>query len=162
VLKSNTGLVAIIVVALVIGFVLPSSSPDLVIDPEACIGCGICAESCVRPESAVKAQIDQSKLERIEFNPAMFRKVKGTPSSGAENLVCPTNAIVRTKVNDTTWNYAIESAKCIGCGGCTVRSKMKGDGAFTLNVTDDCFSCNECAIEVKCPTGAISHRKGAQ
>lgn len=145
----------ILITALIIGTLLPQDSPAWVIDPAKCVGCGTCAEACVRPESAVKAEIDYSLLESVELDPAVFKKTKPGSSTSLENRICPTDAIKREKENDSTWIYSIDSKKCIGCGACAIRSKRKGSGAFKLKITDKCLSCNECSIAIDCPAGAI-------
>lgn len=160
-LKNSLIIPLILIIAVAAGLLIPQDAPGWVIDPAKCISCGKCAESCVRPESAVKAVIDYSKIENVEFHPAVFRKTRPGSDTTLDNRVCPTDAIKRELLNDSTWNYSINSDKCIGCGACAIRSKRKGSGAFSLKITDKCLSCNECAIAVQCPAEAIS-RVGAK
>ncbi len=155
-MKKSSIIPLVMIVTLVVGFFLPRDSQGWVINPSKCIGCGKCAESCVRPESAVKAQIDYSKLENREFHPAMFKKTKPGSSTGIENRICPSDAIIRTQIDDSTWSYSIDEKLCIGCGKCSIRSRLKGTGAFTIDMGKDCNKCNECSIAVECPVGAIS------
>lgn len=155
-LKNRVFIPLILLAAVMAGLLIPAESPGWVIDPAKCISCGRCAESCVRPESAVKAVINYSQIGNVEYSPAMFRKTSPGSSTALDNRVCPTDAITREVVDDSTWQYSISEADCIGCGACAIRSKKKGSGAFSLLITDKCLSCNECAIAIECPVGAIS------
>ncbi len=102
----------IMAVALIVGVYTPRDSQGWIINPSKCIGCGKCAESCVRPESAVKAQIDYSKLQNREYHPSMFKSTAPGSSTGIENRICPADAIIRTQINDSTWTYSINESKC--------------------------------------------------
>lgn len=157
--RTDFAMPIIVIAALLFGMLFPRSE-GWVINPDKCIGCGNCAEACVLPKSAALAVIDPNKIENIELHPAMFKSTKPGASTGIENRICPTDAIVRTQQNDSTWNYSIDETRCIGCGACTIRSKKKGSGAFSLKITDRCVSCNECSIAITCPTGAITRRGG--
>ena len=81
----------------------------------------------------------------IEFNTA------------GENLRCPTDAIVRTYVEDPYFEYKIDEDKCIGCGKCVKGCASFGNGSLFLQVRRHlCKDCNECRIAKVCPSGAFT------
>jgi len=127
------------------------------IDVNDCSGCGGCATNCVKPESAVKAVMNQKLCPNREDCPAFFKK--GSPlEESQENQICPTGALIREQVNDSIYRYTIDEKKCIGCGSCTSLCQRKCDGALSLVIdTQECVDCNKCDIAKKCPTDAV-HR----
>lgn len=121
-----------------------------------CTTCGLCETNCVKAKSAVIAKIDESKATNRLYNPAYFRNYKGNNvDTSIANRVCPSGAIVRTVLSDTSASYSIDAALCTGCGKCVQGSK-KGDKEFCLIINPEtCLDCNECNIAVNCPAKAI-------
>jgi electron transport complex protein RnfB len=156
--KSNLVIVLLFLGVLFTGILLPSTSSSWIIDADKCNSCGKCAEFCVKPVSAVKAEINYKKLPSLELHPSMFKSTKSGATTARENRICPTDAIKREQLSDSSWNYQIKDELCIGCGACAIRSKKKAKGAFALHITESCLDCNECSIAIVCPTGAISRR----
>jgi len=77
-------------------------------------------------------------------------------NSGAENLLCPTGAIIRNKIEDPYHEYIIDEPLCIGCGKCVKGCSAFGNGSLFLQVRHDrCLNCNECSIAKSCPSGAF-------
>ena len=82
--------------------------------------------------------------KRIEFNTA------------GENMRCPTDAIIRTYVEDPYFEYKIDEERCIGCGKCVKGCLSFGNGSLFLQVRRDlCRNCNECRIAKACPADAF-------
>ena len=107
------------------------------IDPDKCVhqyaSCGYCL-FC--------SGYYQDK--RIEFNTA------------GENMRCPTDAIIRTYVEDPYFEYKIDEERCIGCGKCVKGCLSFGNGSLFLQVRRDlCKNCNECRIAKACPADAF-------
>jgi len=76
--------------------------------------------------------------------------------TGAENLLCPTGAIIRTSLEDPYYQYTIKEELCVGCAKCVKGCNTFGNGSLFLQVRHDrCLNCNECSIAAACPTQAF-------
>ena len=79
-------------------------------------------------------------------------------NEGAENQLCPTDAIRRTYIEDPYYQYSIDETLCIGCAKCVDGCTTFGNGSLFLQIRHDrCINCNDCAIARVCPADAI-HR----
>ncbi|MBD3267919.1 ferredoxin [bacterium] len=126
------------------------------IDPHKCIACGNCATYCVLEESAVKCVNTYSMCGYCKLCTGYFIPAPKALNTGAENLLCPTGAIICTFVEDPYYEYKIDEPLCIACGKCVIGCKKFGNGSLYLQIRHDrCVNCNECAIAVACPTEAI-------
>ena len=125
------------------------------IDPAKCVQCGKCATSCVLSPSAVKCVHAFAMCGYCDLCTGYFKPDPAALNTGAENLLCPTGAIVRTFVEDPYYQYTIDEAKCVGCGKCVAGCAAFGNGSLFLQVRHDrCVNCNQCSIAVACPSGA--------
>lgn len=125
------------------------------LDPAKCIQCGRCATNCVLTPSAVKVVHAFDVCGYCELCSGFFKPNAALLETGAENRLCPTNAIKRTYVEDPYYQYTIENDLCIGCGKCVKGCASFGNGSLFLQAMHDrCVNCNECAIARACPAGA--------
>ena len=80
-------------------------------------------------------------------------------TTAAENQLCPTNALVRTPVEEKAgqrfYEYTIDEAQCIGCGKCVKGCALMNGSLYLQVMQDRCVNCNECAIAVACPSQAF-------
>lgn len=129
------------------------------IDPDECVACGNCATYCVLDESAVKCVQCFDMCGYCDICTGYFDPNYRSLDTGAENQLCPTDAVIRThiegKAGQNFYEYDIDVDACIGCGKC-VKGCALMNGSFYLQVMHDrCVNCNECAIAVACPTEAF-------
>ena len=126
------------------------------IDPYKCIACGNCATHCVLKESAVKCVHAYGLCGYCELCTGYFEPEPTALNEGAENQLCPTGAIERTKVEDPYHEYTINEPLCVGCGKCVKGCTAFGNGSLFLQVRHDrCMNCNECSIAAACPSAAF-------
>ncbi len=141
-----------------LGTVLASEAEETVwqIDPDKCIQCGNCATACVLAPSAVKCVHDIAICGFCDLCFGYFAEQRPGDTETAENLRCPTDAIIRNFVENPYYEYMIDEPKCIGCGSCVEGCNQYGNGSLILQVRHDrCKNCNECAIAVQCPAQAF-------
>jgi len=129
------------------------------LDPDKCICCGNCQTHCVLDESAVKAVQCFLLCGFCDECTGYFPTGDHQRETGAENALCPTNAIRRKFIEEQPgvryFEYTIEESKCIGCGKCVEGCALM-NGSLYLQVRHDrCVNCNECAIAVACPSDAF-------
>jgi electron transport complex protein RnfB len=75
--------------------------------------------------------------------------------TGAENQLCPVDAIKRSFIEDPYYEYIIDESLCIGCAKCVKGCNAFGNGSLFLQVRHDrCLNCNECSIAAACPSQA--------
>jgi electron transport complex protein RnfB len=128
------------------------------IDPQKCVRCGNCATQCVLAPSAVKCVQVYGICGYCQLCTAYFEPEPNSLTTGAENQLCPTNAIIRTYIEDPYYEYSIDENRCIGCAKCVEGCVRFGNGSFFLQIRHDrCVNCNECSIARSCPSEAI-HR----
>jgi len=127
------------------------------LDPAKCIQCGRCATSCVLTPSAVKCVHVYAMCGYCDLCGGYFKPETKTLNTGAENQLCPTNAIKRRFIEDPFFEYTIDEPLCIGCGKCVKGCGAFGNGSLQLQVRHDrCVNCNECSIARNCPSEAFS------
>ncbi len=127
------------------------------LDPDKCIACGRCATNCVQNPSAVRAVRVHAICGYCDLCTAYFELEHAARTSGAENLVCPTDALQRRYVREPYYEYSIDEDLCVACGRCVKACRDFGNGSVFLQIRHDrCVRCNECAIGAKCPAEAIS------
>jgi electron transport complex protein RnfB len=127
------------------------------IDPLKCIACGRCATECVLNPSAVKCVHSFQMCGYCELCTGYFLPEPLALNEGAENQLCPTNAIIRKFIEEPYFEYHIDEPLCIGCGRCVKGCNAFGNGSLYLQIRHDlCVDCNECAIAQACPSEAIS------
>lgn len=127
------------------------------IDPDKCVQCGRCANSCVLTPSAVKCVHAYDVCGYCNLCGGFHRAGTKVTDTAAENQLCPTAAIKRTFIEDPYYRYDIEEALCIGCAKCVKGCGAFGNGSLFLQIRHDrCVHCNECSIATVCPSGAIS------
>jgi electron transport complex protein RnfB len=131
--------------------------PDLrwQLDPDKCIQCGRCATNCVLMPSAVKCVHAFEICGYCDLCSGFLKPNALKLDTGAENRLCPVNAITRTYVEDPYFQYTINPDLCIGCGKCVKGCQSFGNGSLFLQAMHDrCVNCNECAIARACPARA--------
>ena len=127
------------------------------LDPAKCVQCGRCVTSCVMTPSAVKVVHVHDMCGYCDLCGGYFRPEAKKLTTGAENMLCPTNAIERKFIEDPFYEYNINEDLCIGCGKCVAGCDAFGNGSFQLQVRHDiCVNCNQCAIALDCPAEAFS------
>jgi electron transport complex protein RnfB len=140
------------------GGVLAGSRPtDLrwQLDPDKCIQCGRCAVNCVLLPSAVKCVHAFEICGYCDLCSGYLKPNALHLDTGAENRLCPVNAIKRTFVEDPYFQYTIDTDLCIGCGKCVKGCQSFGNGSLFLQAMHDrCVNCNQCAIARACPAQA--------
>jgi electron transport complex protein RnfB len=136
-----------------------SSAARWQIDPDKCIGCGNCAKYCVLDESAVKCVQCFDMCGYCDICTGYFDTNYLDVTTAAENQLCPTNALVRTPVEQKAgqrfYEYTIDELKCIGCGKCVKGCALMNGSLYLQVMQDRCVNCNECAIAVACPSQAF-------
>ena len=126
------------------------------IDPSKCIQCGNCATECVLTPSAVKCVHMPAVCGFCDLCSGYFKQNARALDTGAENTLCPTNAIKRTFVEKPYFEYQINRELCVGCGMCVKGCGAFGNASLVLQIQHDiCKNCNECEIAKSCPSGAI-------
>ncbi|MCF7707646.1 MAG: ferredoxin [Verrucomicrobia bacterium] len=126
------------------------------IDPFKCVFCTNCATECVLEPSAVRCVQYYPICGYCKLCTGYFDPQPINLDTGAENQICPTGAIIRTKLEDPYYEYTIDEELCIGCAKCVEGCELFGNGSFFLQVRHDkCVNCNECAIAVSCPGQAF-------
>ncbi len=97
------------------------------IDPDKCVGCGKCAINCVLDESAVKCVQCFDMCGYCDICTGYLATQYQQVDTAAENQLCPTNAIVRTLIEERAgqrfYEYTIEVApvhrlRCVRQGLC--------------------------------------------
>lgn len=126
------------------------------IDPAKCLFCERCATDCVLEQSAVKCVHSFDICGYCELCTGYFVPNPNGLNTGAENQLCPTNAIQRKFVEDPYFQYTIDENLCIGCAKCVEGCTRFGNGSLYLQIRHDrCMHCNECAIARVCPGNAF-------
>ena len=146
------------------------------VDPGRCINirlgttgvaaCELCATSCVRPLSAVRAVNEFGDCGRCCICPAYYDVTSEVGPDGLPSRkLCPRDAIERKAIGEVDPNdplnnfyeYTIDKTKCNGCGKCVMGCKEPaGLGSIRLEVRHDlCLDCNRCAIAQVCPDDAV-------
>ncbi len=127
------------------------------LDPAKCIQCGRCATNCVLTPSAVKCVHVYAMCGYCDLCGGYFKPETKTLTTGAENQLCPTNAVKRKFIEDPFFEYSIDEPLCIGCGKCVKGCGAFGNGSLQLQVRHNiCVNCNQCAIARNCPSEAFS------
>ncbi len=133
------------------------------IDPDKCTQCGKCMTACVLSPSAVKCLHAYDVCGFCKLCGGYHNASALVPDTAAENMMCPTDAIIRTFVEDPYYEYTIDEARCIGCAKCVKGCKDFGNGSLYLQIRHDhCVNCNECAIAGVCEGDAIQRVPAAQ
>jgi electron transport complex protein RnfB len=126
------------------------------IDPEKCIGCGACSYRCVSTISAVKCFHNFKMCGYCDLCTGFFDPQPLARNTGAENQLCPVNAITRREVEIPYFEYKIDHNLCIGCGKCVDGCFSLGNGSLFLQISQaHCLQCNQCTIALHCPAQAI-------
>lgn len=126
------------------------------IDPNLCTFCGLCETHCVLPLSAVKCVHAIDICGFCDLCGGYFRSNVRELSTAAENLMCPTGALVRKFIEDPYFEYSVIEELCNGCGLCARGCNAFGNGALYLQIMRHlCQDCNECQIATVCPPNAI-------
>jgi electron transport complex protein RnfB len=129
------------------------------IDPDKCTQCGNCATACVIQPSAVRCLHSYAICGYCELCGGYHHADAKDLDTAAENLLCPTDALVRTFVEDPYYEYSVDEELCIGCAICVKGCTDFGNGSLYLQIQQDlCVNCNECAIARVCEGDAI-HRQ---
>jgi Na+-translocating ferredoxin:NAD+ oxidoreductase subunit B len=127
------------------------------LDPAKCIQCGRCATNCVLTPSAVKCVHVYALCGYCDLCGGYFKPETKTLTTGAENQLCPTNALRRKFIEDPFFEYTIDEPMCIGCGKCVKGCGSFGNGSLQMQVRHDrCVNCNQCSIARNCPSEAFS------
>lgn len=127
------------------------------LDPNKCVACGNCATHCVLENSAVKCVHAYAMCGYCDLCTGFFEPEPRELDTGAENQLCPVDAIKRSFVEDPYYEYTIDESLCIGCAKCVKGCNAFGNGSLFLQVRHDrCLNCNECSIAAACPSQAYS------
>jgi len=126
------------------------------IDPFKCVSCGNCSTYCVLDPSAVKCVNVFEICGYCDLCFGYFLDSPDVAGLGADNQLCPTNAIRREFIEEPYYEYTVDEPQCIGCGRCVKGCKAFGNGSMFLQVRHDvCLNCNECTIASACPVDAF-------
>lgn len=127
------------------------------IDPSKCIGCGSCSYRCVSTVSAVKCFHNFKMCGYCDLCTGFFDPQPLARDTGAENQLCPANAISRRDVESPYFEYKIDRDLCVGCGKCVDGCVSLGNGSLYLQIDQElCKQCNQCSIALHCPSQAIT------
>src|SRR4030065_746122 len=113
--------------------------PDLrwQLDPDKCIQCGRCAVNCGLLPSAVKCVHAFEICGYCDLCSGFLKPNALQLDTGAENRLCPVNAIKRTYIEDPYFQYTINTDLCIGCGKCVKGCMSFGNGSLFSLATHD-------------------------
>jgi len=126
------------------------------IDPFKCTACGQCKTNCVLTPSASKCMHSYQMCGYCDLCGGYLRQGVKTISTGAENQLCPTGAIVRKFVEEPYFEYEIDVDLCDGCAKCVKGCVDFGNGSLHMQINHDlCVNCNECSIARTCPSNAV-------
>lgn len=126
------------------------------IDPHKCVACGNCATHCVLDKSAVVCKHAYKMCGYCDLCTGYFEPEAATLTTGAENQLCPTGAIIRKFIEEPYYEYSIDEPLCIGCGKCVKGCASFGNGSLFLQVRHNlCLNCNQCQIALVCPAHAF-------
>ena len=126
------------------------------IDPEKCIGCGVCAYRCNKMVSAVKCFHNFAMCGYCDLCTGFFDPQPFARDEGAENQLCPVDAFSRREIEPPYFEYIVDHEKCVGCGKCVDGCFTLGNGSLFLQISqNECLQCNQCQIALHCPTKAI-------
>jgi len=126
------------------------------LDPSKCVQCGQCATHCVLDVSAVKCVHQFAMCGYCKLCLGYFIPEPNQIDSGADNQLCPVDAIRRKFESDPYYEYQIDESLCYGCGKCVEGCAKFGNGSLYLQVRHDrCLNCNECSIAAACPADAF-------
>jgi electron transport complex protein RnfB len=126
------------------------------IDPTRCINCGNCQTKCVLQPSAVRCAHLTPICGYCDICRGFLKADYDSQDSGAENELCPRNAIRRRLVAAPYYEYTIDEARCIGCGKCCKGCAAFGNASLMLQIRHSiCVNCNQCAIAAACPARAV-------
>lgn len=126
------------------------------LDPAKCLRCGLCATSCVLPQSAVKCMQSFEICGYCDLCTGYFVPEPNGLNTGAENQLCPTAALQRKFVEDPYYEYTVDEGLCIGCAKCVEGCTRFGNGSLYLQINQSiCVHCNECSIARVCPADAF-------
>ena len=127
------------------------------INPDKCIQCGRCETECILARSAVKCVHQYASCGYCLFCSGYYHDNRVNFDTAGENLRCPTDAILRTYIEDPYFEYTIDEDKCVGCGKCVKGCKSFGNGSLFLQVRHGlCKNCNQCRIAAVCPSDAFT------
>jgi len=133
------------------------------IDPAKCTRCGKCATECVLEISAVKCIHAYAMCGYCDLCTGYFEPDPSDLNTGAENILCPTGALIRSFIEDPYYEYEIDEELCIGCAKCVEGCSQFGNGSLYLQVRHNrCLNCNECAIAAACPAQAFRRVPASQ
>ena len=133
------------------------------LDPDRCIQCGNCSTECVLAPSAVKCVHAYDVCGYCDLCSGYLRQNPLALNTGAENRLCPTNAIKRTFLEDPYYEYTIDESLCIACAKCVKGCGAFGNGSLFLQVRHDrCLNCNTCSIARRCPADAYRRVPASQ
>ena len=82
------------------------------IDPNVCTQCGRCETHCVLPVSAVKCIHANKVCGYCDLCGGYYRTNVKELNTAAENMMCPTGAILRKFVEDPYFEYTIDEDLC--------------------------------------------------
>ena len=126
------------------------------IDPYKCTECGKCETHCVVNPSAVKAVHAFGTCGYCDLCTAYFVPDPFSLNEGAENHNCPTDAILRTFIEEPYYEYEIKEDNCVGCAKCVDGCRTYGNGSMHLQIQHDiCVDCDSCSIDRACPSDAF-------
>ena len=157
--KAGKILVAISVIALPVALSKKVTASGYVwqIDPHKCTQCGQCKTNCVLTPSASKCVHAFPMCGYCDLCGGYLRQGVKTISTGAENQLCPTNAITRKYIEEPYFEYTINEELCDGCAKCVKGCVDFGNGSLHMQIKQDlCVNCNDCSIARNCPSNAIS------
>ena len=127
------------------------------IDPYKCTHCGLCETHCVLTISAVKCVHAKQMCGYCDLCGGYYRSNVRELNTAAENMMCPTGAIIRTFIEEPYFEYNIDETLCNGCAKCVKGCSSFGNGSLYLQIKRElCVDCNECEIAKVCPADAIS------
>jgi len=127
------------------------------IDPFKCTQCGQCKTNCVLTPSASKCVHAFEMCGYCDLCGGYLRQGVKTISTGAENQLCPTGAIIRKFVEEPYFEYTIDEDLCDGCAKCVKGCTDFGNGSLYMQIRHNlCVDCNECSIARSCPSNAIA------
>ena len=133
------------------------------IDPAKCTRCGKCATECVLEISAVKCIHAYAMCGYCDLCTGYFEPDPSDLNTGAENILCPTGALIRSFIEDPYYEYEIDEELCIGCAKCVEGCSLFGNGSLYLQVRHNrCLNCNECSIAAACPAQAFRRVPASQ
>lgn len=125
------------------------------IDLTKCQNCGSCAGACQRrPTPTIQAS---NNLAECGYCIHCYGYTFDDDGEGRKTgLICPYDALTRTKISGSCYEYTVNALRCQGCAACVRECVKKGKETLRLHVDPSrCLRCDVCTAHLACQHNAF-------